>query len=63
MGVARALVRRPALLLLDEATSNVDAATGRSYSVKLGRGVADYFNCDANDIGYYVRDNGARLVF
>jgi ABC-type branched-subunit amino acid transport system ATPase component len=28
LGVARALVRQPALLLMDEATSSVDAATG-----------------------------------
>jgi len=41
LGVARALVRRPALLLLDEATSNVDAATGSSCSVMHGGGVAE----------------------
>jgi ABC-type microcin C transport system duplicated ATPase subunit YejF len=63
LGVARALVRRPALLLLDEATSNVDAATGRCCIIKLVRGAANYFNCDANDIGDGddVRDDGARL--
>ncbi len=67
MGVARALVRRPALLLLDEATSNVDAATGGRCSGMHGGGVAECFNCDANDIddgdgdGDDVRDECAKL--